>query len=67
MIVCKYGNYAYFGATPAEAFDAYLNSKEDHDLRGPYDLEWFRAQEMLPALTLTQKPPETKSKARGKG
>lgn len=66
MIICKDGNYAYVGATAAEAYTAYMKSTDDHNNRNPHELEWYSANEMILTMTLAAKPKATPVKAAAK-
>ena len=56
MIMCKSGAYSYVGETTEEAYQAYLDSGYNNDIKTPYDLEWYMVSEMN--LTMTLEPRE---------
>ena len=56
MIMCKLGVYSYIAETPEKAYYAYLDSEDDHDIKTPCDLEWYKVSEMK--LTMTLEPRE---------
>ena len=59
MIMCKSGAYSYVGETPEEAYQAYLDSDYNNDIKMPCDLEWYKVSEMKLTMTLEpcDKPP----------
>jgi hypothetical protein len=66
MIICKDGCYAYSGATAADAFDAYMNARDDHNSLAPTELEWYSANEMTLTMTLAAKPKAAPAKTEAK-
>ena len=59
MIMCKSGVYSYFGETPDNAYQEYLDSENDNDIMSPCEFKWYKVSEMKLTMTLEpcDKPP----------
>ena len=66
MVICKWKDYAFKGATAVEAYEKFLDSDDVSDITGPENLEWFTATPMKLVMSLAPLPQLAQPVKRGK-